>query len=248
MSTWAGVAPAIGTGSLDGFAIGALMSGACVLGITAPRRAQARHVPRARAGAVVAERSGWLCEHVMAAEVAGTGVSAEAFGAGAERLARPEEPGALGDGRSAAGREGRAGGRYRSRHRLGDPISDGAPWDGVSPDIALAGSAFPASAFPGTSWNGAQPGNAFSGGAFRADGSAGGAFPAWGSLRGADPGVTFPDKALADRAFESPKRREVRRLPQHAAPSVSFSSRVAGFGSRISSLFPARALASGARG
>src|SRR5258708_24501662 len=218
MSTWAGVAPAIGTGYLDGFAIGALMAGACVLGITAPRRAQARHVPRARAGAVVAERSGWLCEHVMAAEVAGTGVSAEAFGAGAERLARPEGPGALGDGRSAAGREGRAGGRYRSRHRLGDPISDGAPWDGVSPDIALAGSAFPASAFPGTSWNGAQPGNALSGGAVRADRSAGGAVPAWGSLRGADPGVTFPDKALADRAFESPKRRGGRRPPPRSAP------------------------------
>src|SRR5260221_375124 len=151
MSTWAGVAPAIGTGSLDGFAIGALMSGACVLGITAPRRVQARAAPRARAGAGGAERSG------------GPGARARAGGgAGA--------------------------------------------------------------------------------------GGAGGAFPAWGSLRGADPGVTFPDKALADRAFESPKRREVRRLPQHAAPSVSFSSRVAGFGSRISSLFPARALASGARG
>ena len=236
MSTWAGVAPAIGTGSLDGFAIGALMSGACVLAITAPRRAQARHVPRARDGAAVAERSGWLCEHVMAA------------GAGGERLAGPEELGALGDGRSAAGREGRAGGRYRSRHRLGDPILDGAPWDGVSPDIALAGSAFPASAFPGTSWDDAQPGDVFPGGAFGADASAGGAFPAWGSLRGVDPGVTFPDKALADRAFESPKRREVRRLPRHASPSVSFGSRVTGFGSRMSSLFPARALASGARG
>src|SRR5258708_18128392 len=139
MSTWAGVAAAIGTGSLDGFAIGALMSGACVLGITAPRRAQARHVPRARAGAVVAERSGWLCEHVMAAEVAGTGVSAEAFGAGAERLARPEEPGALGDGRSAAGREGRAGGRYRSPHPLGGPISGRAPPGRGAPDIPLAG-------------------------------------------------------------------------------------------------------------
>src|SRR5258708_11618659 len=126
MSTWAAVATGIGTGSLDGCAIGAVMSGACVLGITAARRAQARHVPRARAGAVVAERSGWLCEHVMAAEVAGTGVSAEAFGAGAERLARPEEPGAPGDGRSAAGREGRAGGPYRSPHPPRRPVP-GAP-------------------------------------------------------------------------------------------------------------------------
>src|SRR5260370_7280443 len=92
MSTWAGVAPAIGTGSLDGFAIGALMSGACVLGITAPRRAQARHVPRARAGAVGAERSGWLCEHVMAAGVAGTGVAAEALGARPDHPPPPPDP------------------------------------------------------------------------------------------------------------------------------------------------------------
>src|SRR5260370_20067513 len=138
MSTWAGVGPASGTGSRDGFAIGALMSGACVLGITARRRAQARHVPRARAGAVVAERSGWLCEHVMAAEVAGTGVSAEAFGAGAERLARPEEPGALGDGRSAAGREGRAGGRYRRPHPLGAPLPGRPPPRRVFPGIPRA--------------------------------------------------------------------------------------------------------------
>lgn len=40
MSAWASAAPAIGTGSLDGFAIGALMSGACALAITAPRRAR----------------------------------------------------------------------------------------------------------------------------------------------------------------------------------------------------------------
>src|SRR5258708_20518268 len=108
MSTWAGVAPAIGTGSLDGFAIGALMSGACVLGITAPRRAQARHVPRARAGAVVAERSGWLCEHVMAAGVAGTGGAAGAFGAGAGRPARPGGPRPLGAGPPRPRREGAA--------------------------------------------------------------------------------------------------------------------------------------------
>jgi len=39
MSTWVSAAPAIGTGSLDGFAFGALMTGACALAITGPRRA-----------------------------------------------------------------------------------------------------------------------------------------------------------------------------------------------------------------
>jgi hypothetical protein len=50
MSTWVGMAPVIGSSSLDGFAIGALMSGACALAITAPRRAQARQAPTARDG------------------------------------------------------------------------------------------------------------------------------------------------------------------------------------------------------
>jgi len=36
MSAWVSAAPVIGTGSLDGFAIGALMTGACALAITAP--------------------------------------------------------------------------------------------------------------------------------------------------------------------------------------------------------------------
>src|SRR4030081_1456478 len=156
MSTWVGMAPVIGSSSLDGFAIGALMSGACALAITAPRRAQARQAPTARDGsAPVAERSGWLCEHVMAAEAVWPVAAAEAFeagmaaeangpvvaveagggggaggvggggGAGAERLARPDELGALGPGRSAVGREGRSG--YRSRHRLRGPPSRRAP-------------------------------------------------------------------------------------------------------------------------
>src|SRR5260221_14619091 len=97
MSTWAGVAPAIGTGSLDGFAIGALMSGACVLGITAPRRAQARHVPRARAGAVGAERGGGLCEHVMGAGGGGGGVAAEGLGGGGGGVGRAGGARAPGD-------------------------------------------------------------------------------------------------------------------------------------------------------
>lgn len=142
MSTWVGAAPVFGTGSLDGFAIGALMSGACVLAITAPRRARARQASAAReGGTLAAKHNGWLREHVMAAD------------AGTERMAKPEELGAPGGGRPAVGREGRTAGGYRSRHRLGDPIPGSAPGEDASPDCASPGGgpangAFPDSAFP----------------------------------------------------------------------------------------------------
>ena len=46
MSTWVGMGPVIGPGSLDGFAIGVMMSGACFLAVMAPRRARAGRRPR----------------------------------------------------------------------------------------------------------------------------------------------------------------------------------------------------------
>jgi hypothetical protein len=259
MSTWVGMAPVIGTSSLDGFAIGALMSGACALAITAPRRAQARRAqaPTARGGSArAAERSGWLCEHVLAAEAVWPVVAAEAFeagmaaradgavvaaradgavvaaeagetegagAAGAERLARPDELGALGPGRSAVVREGRSGG-YRSRHRIGDPLPGSAPWDDVPPDSGSRGGTFPGDAFPR------------------------GAFAGAGSWRDAHPELTFPDEEFSDYAFGSAKRPSVRRLPRHAAPSAGFGRRITSFGGRMSSLVATRALASGARG
>jgi hypothetical protein len=200
MSTWVSAAPVIGTGSLDGFAFGALMTGACALATTGPRRA--RRSSAARDGAArAAERSGWLCEHVMTAEAAGSRLAAEAawsglaveiFGAGSERRARREDLAAHGKGRSAPGREGRAAGGYQSRHRRGDPIP--------------------------------------------------------GPRREAYPHVVFADAEFPERTFGSPTRPEIRRLPRHAAPSVSFGSRITGLGSRMTGLFATRALASGARG
>jgi hypothetical protein len=68
MSAWVSAAPAIGTGSLDGFAAATLMSVVCAMAVTAPRRSR-RPTP-ARGGAHASERNGWLCEHVMAAEAA----------------------------------------------------------------------------------------------------------------------------------------------------------------------------------
>jgi hypothetical protein len=81
MSAWVGVAPLIGAGSLDGFAIGALASGACFLAITALRRGRKRYGLALSDGR--GPKEGWLCEHVMAAE---------AFPAYAERLAQPYIP------------------------------------------------------------------------------------------------------------------------------------------------------------
>jgi len=89
MNAWVGVAPLIGAGSLDGFAIGALATGACFLAITAPRRARKRHALALSDGHVLGSRphdglrAEWLCEHVMAAE---------AFPVNGERLAQPDIP------------------------------------------------------------------------------------------------------------------------------------------------------------
>ena len=219
MSTWVGMAPVIGTGSLDGFAIGALMSGACVLAITAPRRVRSRQAGVARSGGVLAaEQGGWLCEHVMAAEAVGARM-AVATGAAAED--------------AGAGGESKAPGGYRSRHRRHDPLPGSllrGPWDGMSrgdrDDAARNGSAH----------DGAHPGDA----------SPGGAAP--GGRHGAHPDLVFPDEAFGDHPSGGPRRSGVRRMPRHAAPPVSLSSRLSGFGSRMTGLPALRALASGARG
>ena len=306
MNTLVGAAPLIGTGSLDGFAIGALVSGACFLAITSPRRTRRRRADVARAGRapLTAARSSWLREHVMATEhrmvalprIAGGHVAAGehrlagehrmagehrltgeprmagehpmAGGADEERLALPEELGGHGTGLLANGRGSRAAG-YRSRHRLGDPIPGssapggaprdsspgGAPRDGMLPGGAHRDSvlpdvvspdrpsendaprknrppAFPDSAFPGRVFpDSALPDSAFPDSAFP-----GKAFPDIASGNGALPDVAFPDGS-----FGSTRRPEVRRMPRHAAPTVSFAARMTG-------LFASRALLSGARG
>jgi hypothetical protein len=68
------------------------------------------------------------------------------------------------------------------------------------------------------------------------------------SRREAHPDVVFPKADLPLVTLMSPRRREARRQPRHAAPSVGLGSRIAGFGSRMTGVFATRALASGARG
>jgi hypothetical protein len=223
MSTWVGIAPLIGSGSLDGFAIGALASGACFMAVTAPRRARKRRAAAAGHGALISARTDWLCEHVMAAE---------AFPAGEERLMPPEDPGVSDLGlTSPARRDARSGG---GRHRLGDPIP---------------GSALPGSAFPGqASGEGATV--AFPDGSLPAGTSRHAALPddglhGAGSRGGARRDAAPPDLAFPDGAFGNPKRPEQRRLPRHAAPAAGLGSRVS---SLMSGLFAGRALIGGAHG
>jgi hypothetical protein len=128
MSAWVSAAPVIGTGSLDGFASAALMSVVCAMAITAPRRA--RRPSAARGGAQAAERDGWLCEHVMAAEA--VRIEAAEAGMAAAEATAPAVPGA-----AAGGRYGKTAAGHRSRRRRGEPTPGRAPRDGVSPGIVF---------------------------------------------------------------------------------------------------------------
>lgn len=252
MITLVGAAPVIGFGSLDGFAIGALVSGACALAITSPRRTRGR---AAAAGLPVAAiRSNWLCEHVVASETqigkpwaAGEHVAPSvrrlpwlrtpgshraADGAADERLARPEEVGAHGADLLADGRGSRALG-YRSRHRLGDRVagspSPAAPGDRAVPGATPQDSAAPGANGPdrgpddGAPRNGARP-------AFPES-----AFPGLASRDGEPTDMSFPEGS-----FGHPGRPEIRRIPRHAAPTVGFAARMTG-------LLATRALAGDAR-
>jgi hypothetical protein len=96
----------IGTGSLDGFAAGALMSVVCAMAITDPRRV--RRPPAARGGAQAAERNGWVCEHVMASEAVGFGLAAEAAVVVEASAVRIEAAGAGLAAAEVAGPEGTA--------------------------------------------------------------------------------------------------------------------------------------------
>jgi hypothetical protein len=153
MSTWVGISPVIGAGSLEGFAVGATVTGAFLLAITAPRRLRRRQAAAGTHSAPGSARS----------------PEAEAFDAGssgAEVERAQSQPGAQEDvgctpptGRAArtaraAGAAGAAGAAYRSRHRLGDPIPDGAlpgaaPRDDAQPDTPFPDVAFADAAFPG---------------------------------------------------------------------------------------------------
>jgi hypothetical protein len=241
MSTWVGISPVIGAGSLDGFAIGAMMSGTFFLAITAPRRAQRRQLAAARAGGALATGPrAWLREHLTAAPATRTVTSPDeaagsespspvvpaqdASGPDDEQVTQPDGP-VVGDDAPKTSRDGKAAGGYRSRHRLGDPIAGGTPPAESSPAAARRRRAIPESAFLG---------RIFPGSAFLAEPGD----EAQSDDQGPD--IEFPDGTLA-----ASKHPESRRLPRHAAPTVSLSSKLS---HKVTGLFAARPLASGARG
>ena len=257
MSTWVGMGPVIGPGSLDGFAVGVMMSGAVFLAVTTPRRARRRQaVAAGTAGMMAAGPREWLSRRARAPRLSGTsgtsGLSGTAgvpgarpfdagvlepgafeagafgpapFGVGpfapdAERLARPDEPGALNDPGWApsVGDDGRAAGGHRSRHRLNEPLPgstspDRAPRGGTSRDGGLRGDVAP---------GGAPRGRAVPGGAPRSSGGfPDSAFPESAFPDSAFPESRFPDVALPDVAFpgEAPWRSG---RPEAPAPGGVF--------------------------
>jgi hypothetical protein len=243
MGVWVGISPLIGAGSLEGFAVGATLSGAVFLAITVPRRVRRRQAAAAGTRGLTAGIRG-VPVSASSAE-AGPPPDAglcgvEALGAKNERVAQlpPGDQDDV-DRTSPAGRDGRPA-AYRSRHRLGDPVPGRAAGGGAPADPTRRGGAFP---FPlsalrrWTSRDHAQPDTPFSGVGFPD-----GACPAVAFPDGALDDVAFPGGASADVAFPDGTRPEARRLPRHAAPTVSFGTKVSG---RVTGLFAARPLAGG---
>jgi hypothetical protein len=244
MSTWVGMGPVIGPGSLDGFAIGVMMSGAVFMAVTTQRRTRRRPAVAAGCpGMLTAGPRDWLTRHPFrrprisqaprvseiprlsgACEMSGSrdldpdafepgpfepgapgpfepgafepgAFEAGAFGPGpfgagpfapgAERLARPDEPGAYSDTgwHLTVGDDGRVAGGHRSRHRLNEPLP-GA----MSPDRTPRG---------GTSRDSGPRGRAVTGGARRS----GGGFPDSAFPESALPGREFPETGFPETGF-----------------------------------------------
>ena len=100
----AGIIPVFGAGSVEGFAIGALMSGTCILVITSPRRNRRRNTAVAAGGRRLA---------------AARGLDQPGAGDEPQIAAQPQAP----DDTGTAGRERQdrlEPDGYRSRHRSSD--------------------------------------------------------------------------------------------------------------------------------
>ena len=135
----AGLVPAIGTGSLDGFVIGAAITGACFTALTAPGRARRRR-PDGRRGQPAGPAAG-MTAAMADAEDADSARAAllRRYFAAAEQFepdwdVRPRRPSMhlartmgtrAGTVTAMTGRRTARAERYQSRHRLGDGARSG---------------------------------------------------------------------------------------------------------------------------
>lgn len=225
MSTLVG---AVGAGSLDGFAIGALVSGTCFLAITVRKR----QAETARYAPVTA--GGWLREHVTAAETLGSAGGYRSR----HRLGDPV-PG-------RAPRDAAFPGALPGSARPGMTPPDPQPPDATIPDGGLPRQAIPGGAHRGRS----VPGEAFPDGGLpagvpRRAAFPDSAFPGRSSRERSRPGAELPDLSFPDGSFGTARRPDARRLPRHAAPAVGLSSKVNNW---MAGLLNDLALASGAHG
>jgi len=230
MSTWVGMGPVIGPGSLDGFAVGVMMSGAFFLALTAPRRSRRRPAVAAGTTDMLTAGRDWLSRRPRVprlsraprvSEIPGqSGVSGVPEMSGAKTLgADAFEPGAFEPGAFEAGAFGPspfgAGPFGPGAERLAQPEEPGAYSDTgwhltIGDDGRGAGGRRSRhrlnEPLPGTT----SPDRTPRGGASRDGGHAGGAAPG-GTRRSSGgfpdssfPHSVFPDSALPDEAFPEP--------------------------------------------
>ena len=224
MSTWVGMGPVIGPGSLDGFAVGVMMSGAFFLALTAQRRARRRPAVAVGTTGMLTAGHDWLSRRPRisraprVSEIPGqSGVSGipEVSGAGtfgADAL----EPGAFEAGAFGPSPFG-AGPFGPGAERLAQPDEPGAYSDTgwhltVGDDGRAAGSHRSRhrsnERLPGTT----SPDRTPRGGTSRDSGHGSGAVP--GGTRRSSGG--FPDSAFPDDAFPD------GALPDDVFPETGF--------------------------
>lgn len=208
MSTWVGMGPVIGPGSLDGFAVGVMMSGAFFLALTAPRRARRRPAVAVGTTGMLTAGRDWLSRRPRVPRIPGSprvseipkqsGVSGLPEVAGARTLgADALEPGAFEAGAFGPSPFG-TGPFAPGAERLAEPDEPGSYSDTgwhltVGDDSRAAGSRRNRHRLNEPLPGATSPDRAPRGGTSRDSGHRGGA-P--GSTRRSSGG--FPDSALPD--------------------------------------------------
>jgi len=229
MSTWVGMGPMIGPGSLDGFAVGVMMSGAFFLALTAPRRARRRPAVAAGTTGMLTAGRDWLSRRPRVPRIPRlpgsprvseipkqSGVSGLPEVSGARTLgADALEPGAFEAGAFGPSPFG-AGPFAPGAERMAQPDEPGSYSDTgwhltVGDDSRAAGGRRSRhrlnEPLPGTT----SPDRAPRGGTSRDSGHRGGAPGGTRRSSGGFPDSAFPDSAFPDSA-----------LPDDAFPETGF--------------------------